>query len=169
MAAYPWLIRCIVAFTDLGDPLCSGLALVEGTALWVGFLGRRSPKVWGFGRLTWAITFFVVIAASLEEVVWCAARGWMSGGPESGGPGADEPYLIGAVFQDSWDWFLSYSGDSISNSSLPVCLAGLLITSLVARFPRDPAPDAREWAGRVFFGFVSMIYLSHRTLAWYWE
>jgi hypothetical protein len=48
-------------------------------------------------------------------------------------------------------------------------LAALLVTSLAARWPRDAAPDAREWFGRAFVGAIMLLYLTHEAINWYWE
>jgi hypothetical protein len=157
---YPGYVRYGVFLTEFGDPFCTGLVLVEGAALWIEAIRRRAPRVWGFGRLTWSLSFCVAVLTSLERAVWIVAREAM----ETTGPPP-----VGSILRQWQGWFTGEAGELVTGAGVPLCLAGLLITSLGARWPRDPSPDAREWAGRIFFGALLLLYVTHRTLAWYWE
>jgi hypothetical protein len=159
-ANFPKYIQYGVYLTDFCDPICNGLVLVEGAALWIETIRRRKPFAWGFGRLTWSVSFFVIMLSMSEEFVWIAAREEWSDAL---------PATMGAIFGIWRDWFTGSAESLLTRTVAPLCLAGLLVTSLAARWPRDPSPDAREWTGRIFFGALILIYLTQRTLSWYWE
>jgi hypothetical protein len=40
----------------------------------------------------------------------------------------------------------------------PGLLIAFLVTARIARWPRDPAPDFREWTGLVFAGLLVIRY-----------
>lgn len=159
-ATYPRYVRYGVYLIEFGGPFCSGLVLVEGAALWIEAARRRTPRVWGFGRLTWSVSFCVAVLTSLQRAVWIAAREAM----ETTGPPA-----VGPSLDRWWGWFTSSGGDLVAGTGVPLCLTGLLITSLAARWPRDPSPDVREWTGRMFFGALILLDLVQRMLSSYWE
>jgi hypothetical protein len=159
-AEYPRYIQLGIYLVEFGDPFCAGMILVEGAAVWIEVVRSRTARTWGFGRLTWSIMFCVVILTSLESIVWNAAREavWTAG-----------PSSAGTILRQWRAWFTHSAADLVSLNSVPLALVALLLTSVAARWPRDPSPDAREWSGRILFGIIVILYLTHRTLAWYWE
>jgi hypothetical protein len=161
LARYPRSIQYGVYLTEYGDPFCLGLVVVEGVTLAVETFRRRRPGAWGFGRTTWSVCFFVVLLISLEEFVWAAASEILVGG--NGRPD------VGEILSVWWVMFMNSSSNPLTQTSTPLCLAGLLMTSLAAGWPRDHVPDAREWTGRFFFGALLILYLTHKMCYWYWE
>jgi hypothetical protein len=159
IATFPGWVQYGIYLTESGDPFCTGLVVVEGAALWIETGRRRTSRVWGFGRLTWSVSFWVAILTSLESFVQVAVREVWD----------NVPIAIGSILRQWWEWFVGSSDVLLIRTSFPIALAGFLITSLAARWPRDPSPDAREWTGRFFFGALFLLHLAHETLSWYWE
>ena len=67
VASCPKWVQYGTTMTVFGDPLCTGLALVEGVAVWVEAARRRPARVWGIGRLTWSLALVFVMLASVHE------------------------------------------------------------------------------------------------------
>jgi hypothetical protein len=161
IAKFPRWVQYGIYLTEFGDPFCTGLVLVEGAAVWIDTGRRRTSRVWGFGRLTWSVSFCVAILTSLKMLVWVAAREVWDNVPL--------PPAVGSILRQWWKFFIEDNDYIITKTNASLVLAAFLITSLPARWPRDPSPDAREWAGRIFFGALILLYLTHETLGWYWE
>jgi hypothetical protein len=63
---------------------------------------------------------------------------------------------------------IAYAQNSVLTTFYPqTCwvLAAALITSRIASQPRVPAPDAREWAGRVFLALLVTWGVTYRLIA----
>jgi hypothetical protein len=108
--------------------LSSGIALVGLVGLVVEVARRRSPERWGLGRWTWAIAGLYVVAIHLAGV----AKGVREG-----------------MFYLGFPWIYFY-GLRPAWPYLGVGLVSTWLAARMARLPRDPKPDAREWAGRVY-------------------
>jgi hypothetical protein len=158
LATSPRWVRYGIYLSEYGDPFCTGVVLVEGAAVWIEAGRQRSPRVWGFGRLSWSVSFCVVVMASVKLLIWTAGRLWDTVPPDVGS-------ILG--FWRNW-WFTGSPEGYAVTTSVPPCLVGLLITSLAAKWPGDPSPDAREWMGRIFFVASMILYLIHETLRWFW-
>lgn len=110
-------------------------------------MGRgRQPTAYGLGRWTWAVVGGFVLAHGLRE----AAR-----------------YRISNRNPDWSDWLgtalISGSGGGITSTILAIWIALAL-----ARPPRDPSPDAREWFGRLF-GVAIVLWSVALHVLWYWN
>jgi hypothetical protein len=132
---------------------------VEGVAVWVEAVRLRPARVWGIGRLTWSLALVFLMLASVEHAVWLVAR-YRQGGSQDGD--------LGTILRFWWEWSQT-EGIRIVASQLPLFLGALLVTGLAARWPRDPAPDAREWSGRAFLGVIMVLYVTHQAVYWYLE
>jgi hypothetical protein len=159
LAFYPVWVRCAIALSEYGEPFWTGVVLVEGAAVRIEAGRRRTARAWGFGRLSWSVSFCVVAMASVKMFIWTAARLCDPGPPDVG-------FILG--FWRDW-WFAGSPESRAVATQVAPCLVGFLLTSLAAKWPRDPSPDAREWSGRVFFVASMILYLTHETLSWYWE
>jgi hypothetical protein len=113
---------------DAWSYLAAGLALVGLVGTAVEVARRRSPERWGLGRWTWAIAglYTVVIhglgvAKGIRDAMFYLGLPWI--------------YFYGLL----WAW--PYLGPALVSAWL---------TARMARLPRDPKPDAREWTGRIY-------------------
>jgi hypothetical protein len=119
--------------------LFSGVILVEAVALWIESARGRGPRPWGFGRMTWS-TLGVVCLGSWSRLIVSALIGQRL--PRWGG---SKPFLT--LARD----FSTHPAEYLAWVPLAVFL-----TARLAALPRDPRPDGREWAGRIF-GFIIFI------------
>jgi hypothetical protein len=158
LATFPAWVRYAISLGEYGDPFCTGVVLVEGAAVWIEAGRRRTVRAWGFGRLSWSVSFCVVAMASVKMFIYTAAR-LCDPGP------LDVGYIL--KFWREWAFAESREGYVVATHVAP-CLVGFLLTSLAAKWPRDTSPDAREWSGRVFFVASLILYMTHETLIWGW-
>jgi hypothetical protein len=126
----------------VGGGVLTGMALVSALSLVVEVVRHRSPTIWGPGRLIWMASGALILMIG----------GW------SGVIGAilAVQRLRNDLHLHSWGewigWLAGYPVESWAGSwrCLAWTPAALWLTTIVARLPRDPAPDAREWTGRAF-------------------
>lgn len=122
----------------------TGIALVEGPAVWAERWRRRGPPVWGFGRVTWSIAG----AASLGYVGLTGLTDVLRE------PLAGALRLLPAALREQTEypvWRL-----------MPWCLPALFLTYQLGGWLRDRAPDGREWGGRVYaVTIVALYFLGH--------
>ena len=137
------------AFNYLGGVLHAQFYVVTGMSL-VGLAGlvievalRRSPAHWGLGRWTWAIAGLFAVSHLLGQL-----------------PNLVTHYRAGFRWQTIWSLF--FSGPV--GQSLALVLISVWITTCLARLPRDPAPDAREWAGRALGAAVLLSFCLRFTV-----
>jgi hypothetical protein len=159
VASYPRWVQYGIYLTEFGDPFCTGITLVEGAVLWIEACRRRAARIWGFGRLTWSVSFCVAVLMMLKMLIWVPAREMWDGVLPD----------MRLILHHWTEYFDSAQSEILIRSGVPLVLISLLMTSLVARWPRDPSPDAREWTGRIFCGALVLLYLTHEVLGWYWE
>jgi len=121
-----------------------GFALVVGLATLIERVRGRSPSIWGPGR--WALSviciyaiFLYISTAAAEFVALFRVRGEVNWLHEFG---LSE---------------LIASNSMLVRMTVPWFLLALGITYRVVRPARDPSPDAREWAGRVFAALVVVV------------
>ena len=117
---------------DAWDYLSAGIALVGIVGIVVEVTRRRSPERWGLGRWTWAIAGLYIVAIHVLGV----AKGLREG-----------------MFYFGLPWIYFY-GLRDASPYLGPALVSAWLAARMARLPRDPTPDAREWAGRVYGGLV---------------
>ena len=113
----------------------AGVALVGLAGLLVERARRRSPAHWGLGRWSWAVAGLYAAWVHLVGFEGAAFRGYNQ---------------LGLI------WVYFYGLREARPSLVPMLLS-VWLTARFARLPRDPAPDAREWAGRAFGGFVVVV------------
>ena len=119
----------------LVDPFLAGVAVVHGVGLVGESIRGRGPKNWGLGRRTWAVvSLYLLIETALDAENLVA--GYLRGGRSP----------LGAIL---WRHFQE-NPSSILTFQFAAALAAVWITARWAGLPGDPAPDAREWTGRVF-------------------
>jgi hypothetical protein len=111
----------------------AGFALVELVGLAAESARGTRVGVWGIGRCLWSVVGLMVAARMMWDAVAVLVTGNLR-------PGTDLWSLLRKSVQMS-------AVDVTVLNLLPVAL---WITSRLGRWPRDPCPDAREWAGRVF-------------------
>ncbi|MDR3621343.1 MAG: hypothetical protein P4L85_18475 [Paludisphaera borealis] len=153
-SASAWLMASRMVHFVAGGAL-AGVALAGGVGLAVEILRRRSPAIWGWGRWTWSLEFFValiVLAGGIEGVLLGLAA-------DSGSSPAWD--VIYAEHLKTWTY-------TFSNTILSV-LAPFLITARLARLPADPSPDGREWAGRAFALASILWFVTDRAISLYWR
>src|SRR5579864_3342245 len=143
LAGFPLGLRNWI--TQVIGNVSAGFALVVGLATFIERARGRSPLTWGPGRSATSILCIYVIYLNLAKAALVFRISllfvrvhafWLRG------TGLDK--LLqgnGLMFQMSVPWFV----------------LGLGITYLVVRPARDPSPDAREWAGRVFSALVVVV------------
>ncbi len=121
----------------LGGSILTGMALAGGVGLAVETVRGRRPASWGLGRWIWSIaTMFMVffVASSLA--------GWRS---------IDSSARTGCP-RSAWRSRAYFERIAIHQffGAFAWTIAAVCTTAMLARSPRDPEPDAREWAGRLF-------------------
>ena len=118
----------------------AGCALVSGIGLVVESIrsrGRGGP--WGVGRWAWALS----------------AIGFMVGGGSTAISLPISEYAQNSrLYMDFTVKVIFATAVSSSTSDFVRFLVIFLLTSRLARLPRDAAPDYREWSGRIFGGFL---------------
>lgn len=125
-----------------GGPLLAGLAIAGGVGLAVEAIRGRKPSSWGLGRWIWSIaglTLLVNVAADGFSfgVEWLS---WKAGAHRP--PVSMAPSAMGIRF---FHWPMYHFFDQFGLAIAAVCT-----TAMITRQPHDPAPDARDWAGRLF-------------------
>jgi hypothetical protein len=155
-ASSPWA-KAYLNRGDLGrrvqflvEPILAGIALAGGLGTWLEAARRRSPPTWDIGRWCWSVTALTVLLYSVAESTMQMAVLWKRQG---------HPDVKVAI---------AYAQNSVLTAFYPqTCwvLAAALITSRIASQPRVPAPDAREWAGRVFLALLVTWGVTYRLIA----
>jgi hypothetical protein len=124
----------------------TGVALIEGLAVWFEAARRGGPPAWGFGRATWSIaggaSLFYVVFNGLREAI--EDSGW-------------NPPLR---FLRDLMLHMRFDTDYPVWRLMPWCLPAIYLTFRLAGWPRDLAPDGREWAGRVYAILVVGLYFA---------
>lgn len=127
-----------------------GVVLAELAAQTVECCGNLSPSIWGFGRRAWGITGIYVLVYGISEVLpsWFRSKFTSS--------------------QSSNDWFVidvvaEWQRDEQSGT-LPWIILTLFIASFMAKLPKDPKPDFREWTGRIFAVLLVGLWIAHRII-----
>jgi hypothetical protein len=104
--------------------------------LFVERIRKRSPPVWGLGRWTWSLMIPIFLFPFLEDSVSELLFG----------KGVKALLVLPNVQK-------TLAIESLYNrfpSTYLTVLFACLIATRIAGLPRDPAPDAREWAGRAY-------------------
>jgi hypothetical protein len=113
-----------------------GLGLMGSLGLYVERIRKRCPPVWGLGRWTWSlmipILLFPLLQHSVSELLFGKGVKALLVLPD-----VEKTFGIESMF------------NSFPSAHLTVLFACLVATR-TAGLPRDPAPDAREWAGRAY-------------------
>jgi hypothetical protein len=156
-ASSPWadayLVRGDLArrVQFLVEPILAGIALAGGLGTWLEAARRRSPPTWDIGRWCWSVTALTVLLYSVADSTVAMAVLWKRQGHPDVKVAiayAQHSYLLTTFYpQTCW------------------VLAAALITSRIASQPRVPAPDAREWAGRVFLASLVTWGVTYRIIA----
>jgi len=126
-------------------PFLVGIGLAGGLGTWLEAARRRSPPIWGVGRWAWSVSALCVLLKVLDLSVNLLFSHWR------GNDAIHELGMVGDLMillfaRETW-W--------ISTAAW--------LTSLIIRQPRDPSPDAREWAGHFYlaalvaYGIASQI------------
>jgi hypothetical protein len=152
--SYPHLAS-IDQFEVGSDSFLAGVGLVGGLALGLRAALGRERRPWGPGRWVWfLIPTYLLLTLSDRVAGTVAARSIRSF--------SSDP-LGAEVINGFWG---DYGGFLLPADDLRfvwfLLAAGL--TGLVARAPHDPAPDAREWAGRVVAVLIIVNGLGLRAL-----
>ena len=134
------------ALTLIGAYFLSGFALVGALGLVVEAARRRSPEHWGLGRWSWVFAGLFVLACNADRLINFILP--------SNFPHDKILYLVEG-WGDSWHL-------------IGPMLGGLWVITRMARLPRDPAPDAREWAGRVLGISLVVFSVIAMTEPWWW-
>jgi hypothetical protein len=133
------------------EPILAGMALAGGLGTWLEAARRRSPPNWGIGRWSWSVAALTVLLYSVAESTVQMAILWKRQG---------HPDVKGALGQ--------VQGQCILTTFYPqTCwvLAAAWLTFRISGQARDPNPDAREWAGRVFLALVVMWGIAYNVFA----
>ncbi len=120
-----------------GGSLLTGLALAGGGGLVVETIRGRRPATWGLGRWIWSIAgVFAALSVASQLAALALNRAVRKDRlPPLGGA------VQGVLERTAIYQFFGGFGWAI---------AAVCATAMLARIPRDPEPDAREWAGRLF-------------------
>jgi hypothetical protein len=126
----------------------TGVALVEGPAVWAERWRRSGPPSWGLGRATWSL-------AGAVSVAYVGLDGLRELFRE---PSWHQPA------QAAWGflWSLREATDYPVVNLMPWCLPALYLTYRVSGWPQDATKDAREWGGRLYAIVVVILYLLDR-------
>lgn len=119
--------------------VAGGLASAGGVGLAIEAIRGRRPSSWGIGRWIWSIS-------GVTMALWLLDQSFDT--------------TLSAIKHRRWPTLLEYSQllrheiDTWWLGAAPWVLAGVVVTAMLARSPRDPEPDTREWLGRLFAGLV---------------
>jgi len=134
----------------VGETSLTGLALVGGLGLAVEAIRGRSPATWGLGRWIWSIAGSYAVLNIAANLAYAVVRRLLDRrvvlAPEM--IAGLLRYLVRGQMLTEFVWALT-----------AVCL-----TAAFARAPRDPSPDAREWAGRIYASLVIALEIALRAL-----
>ena len=122
------------------EPFLAGVSLGGATGLWWDCRRRKSPRPWGIGRWTWLIACLTVVIGVAGNAGWQVMFTAKYDGLRAA-VRAISPWVrnsVCGVFASRAGW----------------AFAALWITSRIAKAPVDPAPDAREWAGRALLAAI---------------
>src|SRR5438874_5167198 len=122
--------------------ILTGIALVESTVLGWESIRRRGPSSWGIGRWSLTISGMFVVLDSLKSAAYIGEscyRGRLEGFTRS-----TEEILEYVETTLAEIWVYGLVGE------FSMALLAFAVASRLARLPMDPAPDAREWSGRIF-------------------
>jgi hypothetical protein len=133
------LYRLTSLLKHFGDSFPTGVAIAGLLGLWIEVARKRSPAIWGFGRWTWSVAGLYFLLNSGFMVLVAAASEAYQG----------RPIHIVALILTWLPWYGALEWGRIAWG-----LVAIGITRRLARVPPDPAPDAREWAGRIFAVFL---------------
>jgi hypothetical protein len=137
--AAPRHLRLAHYFKAFGDSFPTGVALAGLLGLGIEVARGRSPAIWGLGRWVWSFAGLCFFFESSFMVVVNVADNAHHGKPID---------FVSQILE--WlPWFGAVQWGAIAWGVVAVAL-----TRRLARLPPDPAPDAREWSGRVFAGFL---------------
>lgn len=113
-------------------------SFAEGLALSIESIRTRGQtKVWGIGRWFWTLSGLSMVLAGARFIV---ERPWLKWGLEG--------EILRLIVR------LSFNGASEAIHRLSLYFLVFFLVSWLAQYPRDSAPDFREWTGRVFGGLV---------------
>jgi hypothetical protein len=134
-----------------GGALMTGLALTGGVGLAAEAIRGRRATSWGLGRWIWSIAglssaFYVAVQFAVLAI---SRRDTLPG---------TSPFLV-AVRP-----ILERSVVHHFFGGFAWAIAAVCTTAMLARAPRDPEPDAREWAGRLFASLVVALNIAESLL-----
>jgi hypothetical protein len=121
------------------DSIFAGVGLVSGLATFVERARKSYRLPWGPGRYVWALVASYLILTFLDQILSTIAIRF---NPEVA-------FIQNSIATDIVQGIRGRYGHSLF-PFMTWFLLSLGLTSLAVRSPRDPAPDAREWCGRVF-------------------
>jgi hypothetical protein len=116
----------------------TGFVIVEAIGLWIEKARGRGLSPWGLGRLTWSTLGVVCLFQWPWDTTWYVLRRYGD---------------VTAFHEAFWKLVRVTAGGSHNLAWIPLAL---IITTRLAGLPRDPKPDGREWAGRVY-GIVILL------------
>jgi hypothetical protein len=135
----------------VGGSFLTGLALAGAGGLAVeAFRGRR-PSSWGLGRWIWSIAGFFMIFNAADLIAETAVLYF---GPAS--RSFNWRAMVGSL-PERWAIHQFYASFGWS-------IAAVCATAMLAGAPRDPEPDAREWAGRLFASLAVAVNIAESLL-----
>jgi hypothetical protein len=128
----------------------TGFTVVIGITTCLEKVRRRSPPTWGIGRWILSITAMstlITFIADLASIfLFCWSRSY-------------NPTFshIQMAVQDNVPFGL------FDQPGAGPAMIAVWLTSLFNGHPRNPAPDAREWAGRGLLAFFALLTIAERA------
>jgi hypothetical protein len=133
----------IFSYLRLTAAFLAGISLVMGLRLWVEAIRPHEHRVWGIGRWTWSLS----AASIMLHVAWMAVAA----------PSTIYRREHRIITYNELKSFV-ISAAVWPMDVFPGLLIAFLITARIARWPRDSAPDYREWTGLAFAGLLIIHY-----------
>ncbi len=135
----------------VGGSFLTGLALAGAGGLATESIRGRRPSSWGLGRWIWSIAGFFMIFVAAELIAETAVL-----------------YFGPASRSFNWAAMLAYLPERWAVhqffSGFAWAIAAVCTTAMLVGVPRDPDPDAREWAGRFFASLSVALDVAERLL-----
>lgn len=125
----------VFLYLRLTAAFLAGISLVMGLRLWVEAIRPHEHRVWGIGRWTWSLSAASIMLHVARMAVAAPSTIYRR-----------EQRII--TYNELNSSVISAAEWPIN--VLPGFLIAFLITARIARWPRDPAPDYREWTGLAF-------------------
>jgi hypothetical protein len=127
------------SYLELVAAFLGGISLVMGLVLWVEASRPHAHRVWGIGRWIWSLSATSIVLPVAWMAVMAPSITYLR----------QHTMITPADLESNFVMLVVWS-----MNVFPGLLIAFLFTACIAGWPRDPAPDHREWTGLAFGGLL---------------